>query len=473
MTAINEPSQAGPAVAPSPSRGWRDELRALFVLAWPLILAQLAQNALLTTDTILMGWLGSHYLAAGALAHAFFFALFLLGLGVVGAVAPLVSQALGARDIKAVRRIVRAGFWVSIILGVLLTPVIWNVRPILLALGQAEQSALLAEEFLQYAVWMLIPAFMTIVLRSFLAAHGATRVILLITVAGVVVNAVVNYGIMFGNWGLPRLELRGAGITTTLVNVFMLVLMLVYVGRHRRFKRYHILARFHRIDWSRLRQMVVIGGPIGLMLLAEVGLFSVAAFLMGWLGTDEVAAHAIALQCASMAFMVPLGLSQATTVRVGLAYGRGTPEGVRLAGWMSLVLTLGFMSLTCLAFIASPGLIVRVFLNPHIEANAAALSLAATYLMIAGVFQLVDGAQVSAAAALRGLNDTFWPLVIALFGYWLVGLPVAYYTGFVLEWRGAGIWWGLATGLAVVAIILNARFALRERLGLLRRSRAG
>jgi MATE family multidrug resistance protein len=416
----------------------------------------------------MMGWLGPKYLAAGMLSHAFFFALQLLGIGVVGAVAPLVSQALGARDIKAVRRIVRAGIWMSLVIGIILVPIVWQAKPILLALGQAEESAILAEEFLHYAVWLVFPALLIVVVRSFLSAHGSTQVILLITLAGVAVNALGNYLLMFGNWGFPRLELRGSGITTTVVNFVMLSLMVWYVLNHRRFRRYHIFARFLRFDWGRFLELLRIGGPIGLMLLAEVGLFSVAAFLMGWLGTDEVAAHAIALQCASMAFMVPLGLSQAATVRVGLAYGRGSAEGVRKAGWTSLVMTLVFMSTTCVLFISQPHLLTSLFLNAADPANAHALALGATYLVIAGIFQLVDGAQVAMASALRGLSDTFWPLVIALFGYWAVGMPIAYVLGFQLGWRGVGIWWGLAAGLATVAVILVARFAMRERLGLLR-----
>lgn len=466
MTAIEQTAAA--ERLPVTATSWSAELRELFKLAWPLVLAQLAQNALLTTDIVFMGWLGPRYLAAGMLSHAFFFALQLLGIGVVGAVAPLVSQALGARDVKAVRRIVRAGMWWALLLATVMLPIVWSVRPILLALGQAEESARLAEEFLHFAVWLMFPAFLIIVVRSFLAAHGATQVILLITVVGVVINAVGNYALMFGNWGFPRLELRGSGITTTLVNCVMLALMVLYMQSHRRFRRYHVFARFLRFDRARFAEMFRVGGPIGLMLLAEVGLFSVAAFLMGWLGTDEVAAHAIALQCASLAFMVPLGISQAATVRVGLAYGRGSSEGIRKAGWTSLWMTLAFMSATSLLFITQPQAVVRLFLDASAPANANALALGASYLVIAGVFQLVDGTQVSMAAALRGLSDTTWPLIIALVGYWAVGMPVAYMLGFQAGWRGVGIWWGLASGLAAVAVVLSIRFALRERLGLVR-----
>ena len=456
-------------IAPAaPAISWGGELKALFLLGWPLIVAQLAQNALFTTDIIMMGWLGPKYLAAGALAMAFFICLQLFGVGLVGAVAPMVAQALGARDFRSVRRTVRQGFWVAIVLVVLLFPIVWSVRPIFLFLGQNPELTVLAEQFLHYAVWLLFPALGIIVLRSFLSAHGATAVILLITVAGVVVNGLANYALMFGNWGFPRLELRGSGIATTLVNLVMFGLMLAYVLTHRRFRRYHILARFFKPDWPRFLEIFRIGGPIGFLLLAEVGLFTAAAFLMGWLGPDEVAGHTIALQCASLAFMVPLGLSQATTVRVGIAYGQRWPDGISKAGWASLVVTLGFMSLTCLTFVLLPQTLVGLFLDRTNPANLNTLALAASYLGVAALFQLVDGTQVAAAAALRGLSDTKMPLVIALVGYWAIGMPIAYVLGFVFGMRGVGIWLGLAAGLAFVAVVLIIRFAMRERLGLLR-----
>lgn len=469
MTTLDEIDTAAVyAETPPAVSTWRGELGQLFVLSWPLVLAQLAQNALMTTDVIFMGILGPQYLAAGALANSIFMTLQIAVIGLVGAVATLCAQALGARDIKAVRKIVQAGLWVGLAAAVVLFPIIWNTGTILRLLGQNETSAAMAEDFLHYAVWLLFPAFAIIVVRSFLAAHGSTRVILLITLAGVIVNILGNYALMLGNWGFPRMELRGSGLSTTLVNVVMLALMLLYVARHKRFGRYHILARLWQPDWRRIAEICRIGGPMGLMLLAEVGLFSVAALMMGRLGTDEVAAHAVALQCASLAFMVPLGLSQATTVRVGLAYGRRSSEGVRKAGWTALGMTLAFMSTTCILFIAAPGLLVGLFLDPHSPANTEALALAATYLVVAGIFQLADGGQAAAGAALRGMSDTAWPMVIALVGYWLIGVPVAYVCGFVLGWRGVGIWTGLAFGLAAVAVVLIARFAMRDRLNLMR-----
>jgi MATE family multidrug resistance protein len=448
--------------------GWRDELAALLRLGWPLVAAQLAQNALFTTDVIMMGWLGPDFLAAGSLATSFFNIFLLSGIGVVGAVAPIVAQARGARELRSVRRAVRQGLWAALLIAGVMMPIVWQIRPILSALHQSGTVIGLADGFMHAAVWLFPPALALTVLRSFLAAHGATGAILLITLGGVVLNFGLDWLLMFGNFGLPRLELVGAGLSTTLVNCAMFAAMLVYVLRHRRYRRYHILRRFWKPDWLHFRQIFRIGLPIGLTMMAEIGLFSAASVLMGWLGTNELAAHAVALQCASMSFMVPLGLSQATTVRVGFAHGARSPEGVRRAGWSSLGLTLCFMSATCALFLLLPHPLVRLFLDASAPQNHAALGLAASYLEVAGLFQLFDGTQVIAAAALRGLSDTRAPMLLALGGYWLCGLPVAYVCGFMLGLRGVGVWLGLATGLAVVAVVLTARFALRERLALVR-----
>lgn len=451
----------------APATGWGTELAALFKLAWPLVIAQLAQNALATTDVIMLGWLGPKSLAAATLATTFLFPFLIAAMGIAGAVAPLVAQARGARDIKAVRRIVRQGGWVALLLGAILVPFLWQLRPIYLALGQNAEAVELAEQFILIGAWMVFPALLIAVLRSLLSAFDGTRIVLWITLAGVVFNAGVNYLLIFGNFGFPRLELRGSAVATVSTNLLMFVLMLAYVLRQRRFRRFHIMLRFWQPDWSRFREIFRIGTPIGLTLFAEVSLFTAAALLMGWLGTDEVAAHAIVLQISSMAFMVPLGVGMAATVRVGIAYGRSDPEGVRRAGWLATALGVGFMALTCVLFLSAGPALIALYLNPAEPANSRAIALATSFIVVAGLFQLVDGAQVVAAHALRGLSDTTIPMVVAIAGYWVIGLPIAYALGFVVQWRGVGIWLGLAAGLAFVAVVLVARFALRERLGLM------
>ncbi|WP_291375994.1 MATE family efflux transporter [Devosia sp.] len=453
------------------SNGWATEFKETFALAWPLVIAQLAQNALHTTDVILLGWLGSTYLAAATLATSFLTPFLVGGVGIVGAVAPLVAQARGARDIKAVRRIVRQGCWAAILLGAILVPMVLQIKPLYLALGQDPVATELADQFIQIAAWSLFPALGIIAFRSMLSAFDATRAILVITVLGVLVNALIAYTLIFGHFGFPRLELRGAGIATLTSNIVMFLAMMIYVVRHKKLKRFHVLVRFWKPDWARFREIFRIGTPIGLTVVAEVGLFTAAALLMGRIGTDEVAAHAVALQCASIAFMVPLGLGIAATVRVGRAYGRGDAEGIRKAGYVSLVMGTGFMVLSCIAFLAFAPDIVRIFLDPNVEANAKALGLATTFLLVAGVFQLADGAQVVAAHALRGMSDTKIPMILAIVGYWGVGLPIAYVLGFVADWGGTGIWIGLAAGLTFAAVVLVIRFVMRDRIGLLERMR--
>ncbi len=450
----------------TPRHTVRGELKELLRLGWPLVLAQLAQNALFTTDVIMIGWLGSKYLAAATLANALFVGIQLFGVGVTSAVAPLVAQARGSGNLRAIRKTVQMGLWLSLALVALLLPLAWNIKPIYLAIGQDPELSAMAESFVHTAVWLFVPAFMIVVLRSFLSALGATRVILVITLAGIPLNVLFNYALIFGNFGFPRLELAGAGIATTLVNVVMLLMMVAYIVLHKRHRRFHIFARLSAPDLPAFLQLLKIGLPIGLMLLAEVSLFTCASLLQGWIGEAEVAAHAVALQLSATAFMVPLGLSQATTVRVGLALGQGDRHGVGIAGWTAFGVTLAFMSSTALLMVLFPHQLVGLFLDGTVAENMRPLSMAATFLSVAALYQLADGGQVAMAAALRGISDTRMPLVIALVGYWGVGFPTSYIAGFVFGLGGMGIWYGLAAGLGAVAVALTVRFAMRERLHL-------
>ncbi len=453
---------------PGSSLGWAGEFRAMFTLAWPLVVAQVAQNALFTTDVIMMGWLGPAYLAAGTLATSVFTPILLLGGGIVSAVAPLAAQALGSHKIKDVRRVVRQGFWAAIVIAAILVPIIWQIRLLLLVLDQQPELAALAEIYMHVAVFSLFPALGLFVIRSFLSALGSPQIILYTTIAGVAINALINYTLIFGNFGFPRLELRGAAIATVVTNAAMLAMLIVYALRHRKYRRFHILARFWKPDWPRFIEIFRLGTPIGLTIMAEVSLFAVAAIFIGWLGTDALAAHAVALQCASFAFMIPLGLAMAATVRVGRAFGAQSPVGITRAGWTSIAMGTAIMAVTGLLFLTVPEIFVALFLDPAIPGNTQALVLAGTYLAIAGLFQVVDGAQVVAVHVLRGLSDTKVPMLIALFGYWGVGMPVAYFLGDADRLAGVGVWLGLASGLAFCAVVLTTRFALRERLGLIK-----
>ena len=237
--------------------------------------------------------------------------------------------------------------------------------------------------------------------------------------------------------------------------------------RERRFRRFRLFGNWWRFDGQRTLAMVRLGWPIAVTMALEMGVFALAAYFMGWIGAPAVAAHAIALQIAAITFMVPLGLGQAATVRVGLALGRRDEAAIARAGWTAWVIGVGFMAVMAIAMWSFPRGLVTLFLDDS-PANGAVIALAVSFLQVAAAFQLVDGAQVIGAGMLRGLHDTRWPLIFALVGYWGVGLGIGAWLGFAADWQGVGIWVGLAAGLAAVAAAMLGRWVLRERIGLTR-----
>ena len=459
-------SQAGPRPRSdaSPLTLWRREVWATLCLAAPLAFTQLAMIAINTTDIVMMGWLGSSDLAAGALGMNIYVPLYLFGLGIATVVAPMAAQALGARDFRGVRRTVRQGFWITLLFAVPFSVIIWNGQWVMLLFGQEVAVASRADDYLKAVTWALLPSLWFVVLRCFVTAHTRARAVLVVTLIAVGANAIGNYGLMFGNFGLPRWELMGAGVTSSIISWLMFFTMLGYVLRDRRFKRYAILLRFWRPDWPRFRELFRLGLPIGLTILAETGLFSGAAFLMGLISTEALAAHAIALQCAAVAFMIPMGISQAAVVRVGLAAGSRDPLAVGRAGWASLLVGTLFMTASALVFWFAGRQLVGLFLDLDLPANAAVVQLAVSFLVIAALFQLVDGAQVIGVSALRGLKDTKVPMWLALTGYWGIGFLTAVVLAFPLNLGGRGVWIGLAAGLSFVALTSVWRFYRRAEL---------
>jgi MATE family multidrug resistance protein len=243
--------------------------------------------------------------------------------------------------------------------------------------------------------------------------------------------------------------------------------MLLFVRFDRQFRRFHLFGRWWRFDRERTAAMARLGWPIGLTMALEMGVFALAAYFMGWIGAPAVAAHAIALQLAALTFMVPLGLGQAATVRVGLALGRADPAGISRAGWTAWVAGVGFMGVMAFIMWSFPRGLVTLFLT-DVPRNALVIALAVSFLKVAAAFQLADGAQVIGAGMLRGLHDTRWPLLFALVGYWVVGLGIGVWLAFGRDWRGVGIWVGLASGLAAVAALMLLRWIMPGRLGLTR-----
>jgi MATE family multidrug resistance protein len=446
---------------------WTDELRATLRLAWPLVLANLTQQLIQATDVLLMGRLGATQLAAATLALnlTFTFNLFLFGL--VTASSPMMASALGQRfnNLRDVRRTFRAGLWLLIFALPPYWLLLWHVGDLMRALGQSEELAVQGQTFLRAYMWCTAPWLVFQLLRNFVAALERPRVVLWLSLAGIGLNALFSWSLIFGRFGLPALGLLGGGIGSTLTWLVMCGALIFVTSSDRQFRRFRLFGRWWRFDAQRTAAMVKLGLPIGITMALEMGVFALAAYFMGWIGAPAVAAHAVALQLAALTFMVPLGLGQAATVRVGLAFGRRDEGGITRAGWTAWVAGVGFMAAMAVVMWAIPHRLVTLFLNDN-AANAVVIGLAVSFLKVAAAFQLVDGAQVIGTGMLRGLHDTRWPLLFALVGYWGVGLGIGAWLAFGADWKGLGIWIGLAAGLAAVAALMLARWSLRERLRL-------
>jgi len=450
-------------------QAWTAEALATIALAWPLILTNVAQTAMTTTDVLLMGRLGSEALAAGALGANLYFGTMMFGLGLTTATAPMIARELGRKghSVRDVRRTVRQGLWAAVVIVVPIWIVLWHAEEILLAMGQRPDLASQAGHYMHALQWSVLPFFFYLVLRSFISALQRPQWGLVIGLGGVIVNALAAWGLIFGHFGLPRLGLVGAGVATTLADTLMFVVLAIVVYSDRKFRRYHLLGRFWRADWPRFVELWRLGTPIGATLLFEVAVFNASTFLMGLIGEASIAAHSIALQIASLSFMVPLGLGQAATVRVGLAFGALDADGIRRAGWTALAMGTAFMTTAALVMVLLPRTLISAFLDLDVPANASVVDLAVSFLALAALFQLADGGQAVAAGMLRGLHDTRMPMIYAALGYWGIGLVVGVVLAFVAKLNGVGIWIGLAAGLVTVAILLLTRWLRRERLGLI------
>jgi MATE family multidrug resistance protein len=466
MTAQNTRIAAGTEM-PAQEGLWRAEVIETLRLSWPMALTQLGQIAMMTTDLILLGRLGDHVVAATALAHTVLFAAFTVGMGLVSAVAPLASQAYGARQPRMVRRALRVGLWAALMAGLPLTALqLWG-RDILILLGQTPEAATLAGRYLQGLGWSLVPAWAFMALRNFMSAVNRPEPALWITLVAIPANLVLAYALIYGAFGLPELDLLGAGLATSLVNTGMCACAIWICYARHPFRKYRVLGRFWRPDWVLFAKLLAVGAPISGTFLMEFGVFAVAALLMGMIGTTALAAHQIALQTAAVMFMVPFGISLAATVRVGHAAGRGDAAAARRAGFAAIALGTMFMAAMTLLVALTRHAIPWIFLGATAETAVETAALAATLLLLGMSFFIADGVQTVAAGALRGLNDTRLPLLFSAISFWGIAFGACYWLAFSVGWGAIGVWVGLSLGLAVYAVLLVWRFQVLSRRGYL------
>lgn len=436
---------------------WKGELRAMLRLAAPIVLTQLSWVAMMTTDVAMIGHLGADALAGASLSMMVFFLGYVVCFGVTMATAGLAAQAYGARQPRTVRRVIRQGLWITVLLTVPGLAVFSQTEAFLRLTGQPEAALVHADAYMTTLMWALPTSIGFAVLRNFVSALNRPVVALWVMAAGVPLNALLDYGLIFGELGMPALGLAGAGIATSAVNAVMFLTLLFIAVTQKPFARYAILARFWRPDWYQFRRIFRIGLPIAGMMLLEAGFFIGAVFVSGQFGTAVVAAHMIAMQLPHITFMVPMGMSQAATVRVGQAVGRRDPVAAYRAGWTALAVTAGFMALMMVTVLAIPETFASMFLDHGRADSAAVMALATTFLFYAAFFQLADGIQAVAAGALRGLNDTAVPMLLAVVSYWGLGLGVGISFAFVAGMEGAGLWLGFDTGLICAAFFLTYR----------------
>ncbi len=439
-----------------PHMSYSGHAKALALLGLPLIGGHIAQFAIGLTDTVMLGWYGVEELAAVTLAQSYFFVWFILGAGFAFAVMPMVASAAAIDDHRRIRRATRMGLWLSVVYAVLAMPLLWFSETILLAAGQQAQVAADAASYLRIAGWGIFPALLVMVFKSYLAGLERTQAVLWITLLAALVNGAINWLLIFGHFGFPELGLQGAALASLGTQMVSVLAVIAYALRQ--LPQHALLQNLQRPDWEMLREIFRHGLPIGLTTLCEVSLFSASALMMGWLGTVPLAAHGIAISVAGLTFMLHLGLSNAATIRVGNALGRGDRAHLMRGAVVVTCASLVIAGATALVFLLVPEALILLFLDPEDPQRGEILLIGVSLLAMAGLFQLMDAMQAITLGLLRGMLDTAVPMVMAALSYWAVGVPASYLLGFTFGLGGVGVWMGLILGLSTAGVLLLLRF---------------
>ncbi len=434
------------------------ESRRVSLLSIPIVATQLGQISNGFVDVMMVGRLGPAELAGVALGNATYFLFALIGIGILLAVGPMVSQAYGAGKHDPIGRTTRQALWLASLLSIPVLVIMWNAKLPWNLMQQDATTMAYAEGYLQAAMWGFLPFMWFNALRNFVEAIARPLPITIIIVMGILLNILANYGLMFGNFGLPQLGLTGTGWATCIVHWFMFICIALYVAFQHPYRSYGVLRKLRTPDFGYFRELLRVGLPIGGSIGLEVTLFSATAFLIGTYGAVPIAAHQIAIQCAAIAYMVPLGIGFATSVRVGQNIGAKDFSSAAASGYAGMGLSLLFMSCTALLFWLAPNFLVSLYLDTNDPANMQTIVQVVSLLGIAALFQLFDGLQATALGALRGLKDTRIPMVMGFIAYWLIGMPTGLGLGFGLEMGPEGFWWGLVIGLLAASIMFTRRF---------------
>jgi MATE family multidrug resistance protein len=433
------------------------EYRQLVKLALPITIAQIAQIANGFIDTIMAGRIGPLALGAIAIGVNLWIPVYLFCVGLLMATSSMVSHHFGAGRYSRIKDLAVQSTLVALILGVIGFFVIRQTTELMGWIGISEDIVPVSAKYLMAVSWGFPAVCIYLVLRFLSEGIGFTRPMMFIQVIGLPINALLNYIFMFGKLGAPAMGAVGAGWATAAVMWISLLILIAYILMHRRYSE--IWLSVHKpAAWGQTFELIRLGSPIGFSLVSEVGMFAAVALLMGSLGVVEVAAHQIAMNFAAMMFMIPFGIAAATTVRVGHALGDNRIAIARQRGMAGISLASLCMFITAAVLLIFPDRIVSIYTT-----DVEVASMAKSLLLMAALFQFSDGVQVSSAGALRGMKDTFFPMIVSFAAYWLIGLPLSYYLGINQHFGPQGLWMGLVGGLSVAAVLLLWRFLAQSR----------
>ena len=427
-------------------------------LAVPYTITKLSETIITFVDTVMIGLLGSQALAAAALGVVNFYTLLLLSKGILETVSVFAAEAFGAEDTEQVKRITSQGLWLGFAISIPMIFIVWHLDWILLLIGQDESLVLLVKPYLQGVVWSFPAAMGFVVLEEVGSAINRPQWIAGIVVVGGLLNGVADYLLLFGKLGLPALGLAGIGWATTLGYWFCFIAAAGLFLFHPKFRQYNFFPHLNQFDKALCIEILQLGLPLGLQYGIEMGMFSVTALLMGYLGSTLLAAHEITITTLELSLTVPLGFSYAIAIRVGQSIGEKDFRGVQRAGFISIILGIIVSLLISLVFWLFPAQIASIYLDINNPTNLEEIDAAISLIRIAGIFQLVFGMQMIIMGALVGLKDTLIPTLITLLCYWAIGLGGGYLMAFTLGQEGIGLWWGLTLGMTVAAITLVWRF---------------
>jgi MATE family multidrug resistance protein len=446
-------------VAPqSVRRASTAEWRAMAAIAMPVVVVQVGLMLMGVVDTLMIGRVDANSLAAVALGNLYFFNAIVIPMGALMVLDPLVSQASGANDDAAVTRAIQRGFLLALAFGVVATLVMLPVGPVLTLFRQPAEVIPAARTYVHIGAWSMMPFLAFVVLRQSLQALHRIAPIVVTIVAANLLNAALNYVLIFGHFGFARLEVRGAAVATVVGRWFMFVALTI-VG-WRELRPHLVKLDRQALSWLPLRRMLALGLPIGFQQFLEYSAFAAVGLMMGTFGALQVASHQIALNLAALTFMVPLGVAAAASVRVGHAVGAADAPRSRRAARIAYLLGGGFMTTTAALFLLFPRHLAALY-----TADVSVIGIAAALIPIAGIFQVFDGMQAVGAGVLRGLGDTRVPLIAMLSGYWLIGMPISVFLGFATPLGPPGLWWGFVAGLASVGVFLLIRVRMLFRRG--------